>query len=80
MGGLRRCAALVRRARKQLADEPSAETPGCTGACARIEVPGGDSLHSILSDMHLRGDLGYTGAGIATAVRDPWDNEVWARP
>lgn len=68
---------LVHQTRRAAAASAS-ETPGCTGACASLEVPSGSHMHAVLEDLHARGDLTYSGY---LKHRDDFHKrEVWLIP
>ena len=69
-------AALVHRTRRRV-EANAVETPQCGGACARVDVPSGVQMHAVLEDLHVRGDLGYSGAGLSREELLPREREVW---
>ena len=69
--------ALIRQARKEV-DRTAHEAEGCTGACARVEVPTGRHLHPILQDLHARGDIGYSA--VDKLYEQVEEREVWLLP
>ena len=70
---------LVRKARKEAA-RSAVDKPNCVGTCASVEIPGGQSMHTVLRDLAGRGDLGYSGADVLEAVPKGRDREVWLTP
>ena len=56
---------------------PTAE---CAAGCATIDVPAGQTMHAILEDLQLRGDLGYSASGRERQETRYEGREVWLQP
>ena len=70
---------LVKRTRvvAAAAVTPTAE---CAAGCATIDVPAGQTMHAILEDLQLRGDLGYSASGRERQETRYEGREVWLQP